>query len=253
MFIETIEKSFELMKLDIQANLASYSEPIDSYYEDHIIESKHFEIMVNHEKYGYYSVFENKMLTQFMINEKYISRAQEIFQQVLDKSGVEEIYLSTSDKVLLLMALDKQKEVIVQDYVFQVNDEIESKNEFVLTKALEKDIPMVRETAGEFFVNLENNVKSEELFIGMDGNEVVSYGIIEKSKIFNDLASMGMYVIDKKRGNGYGALTLINLIRQCQNAAIRPIAGCFVKNQYSANALKNAGMISMNRLLKIKV
>ena len=120
-------------------------------------------------------------------------------------------------------------------------------------KAEETDIPGIRNTDGGFFKNLENNIKNGELFIGRDGENIVSYGIIEKSRLFSDLASIGMFVLGNERGKGYGALTLINLIHQCQDSGIRPIAGCFVKNQYSVFALKKAGMISFNRLLKISV
>jgi hypothetical protein len=253
MVVETREKSYEQIKRAIKTNIASYNDPIDSYYEDHIIESKHFEIMLDNEKCGYYSVFNNEMLTQFVLYEKHLSKAQELFQEVLRKSEIKEIYLSTSDRLLLILALDIQKEVVVQDYIYQAGGEKECKRGFELKRAVEKDIPAIKKTDEGFFKNLENNIKNEELFIGIDGNESVSYGIIEKSKIFNDLASIGMFVLGKERGKGYGAFTIINLIKLCEKANIRPIAGCFARNQYSVNALKMAGMISMSRLLKIRV
>lgn len=253
MSIVAIEKSFDEMKLEIQANVASYTEPIDTYYEDHIIESTHFVIILNSKKCGYFSVFEHVLLTQFVIGEQYLPSAQEIFLEVLAISKAKEIYCSTSDKLLLLMSLDKQKEVIVQDFVFQPGFPQPGKPGFCLLKAEETDIPRIKNTDGGFFKNLENNIKNGELFIGRDSENIVSYGIIEKSRLFNDLASIGMFVFEDERGKGYGALTLINLIQQCQDSGIRPIAGCFVKNQYSVNALQKAGMISLNRLLKISV
>ena len=253
MIIETIEKTYEQMKQEIWANLAAYAEPIDSYYEDHVIESTHFEILLDNKKCGYYSVFEEKLLTQFSLDQKLYALAQEIFREVLEKSGVKEIYLSTSDKLLLLSALDEQKGVVVQDYVFQVGSVMDCKAGFVLKKAAEEDIPGIKANDGGFFQNLESNIKNGELFIGMDGDRIVSYGIIEASKIFEDLASIGMFVLAAERGNGYGAFTLSKLIEQCRGNGIRPIAGCFVKNQYSVHAIKNAGMVSKNRLLKIKI
>lgn len=253
MNIVAIEKSFDEMKLEIQANAASYTEPVDTYYEDHIIESAHFVIYLDGEKCGYFSVFDHTLLTQFVIDGKFLPRAQELFLEVLAISKAKEIYCSTSDKLLLLMSLDIQKEVIVQDYVFQPGYPQPGKPGFGLMKAEETDIPGIRNTDGGFFKNLENNIKNGELFIGRDGENIVSYGIIEKSRLFSDLASIGMFVLGNKRGKGYGALTLINLIQQCQDSGIRPIAGCFVKNQYSVNALRKAGMISLNRLLKLSV
>jgi hypothetical protein len=253
MLVEMLEKPYGQIKKDIQFNIASYSEPIDTYYEDHIIESRHYEILLDNEKCGYCSVFENAILTQFSLNDRFKTIAQEIFQEVLTQRNIKEAYLSTSDKLLLILALDRLKDVEVQDYIFQVVGEKDCKKGFCLKRAEEKDIPGIKKTDEGFFKNLEKNVENEELFVGMDGKRVVSYGIIEKSKIFKDLASIGMFVLKNERGNGYGAFTIINLIKHCKNSNIRPIAGCFAKNKYSVNALKKAGMISMNRLLKVKV
>ena len=55
MNIVAIEKSFDEMKLEIQANAASYTESVDTYYEDHITESAHFVIYLDGEKCGYFS------------------------------------------------------------------------------------------------------------------------------------------------------------------------------------------------------
>jgi hypothetical protein len=253
MIVEMIEIPYSQIKKDIRSNIASYYEPIDSYYEDHIIESRHFEILLDNQKCGYCSVFEDTLLTQFSILDKFKDKAQGIFHEVLMQREIKEAYLSTSDKLLLILALDMQKEVEVQDYIFQPGGEIECRRDFFLRKAVENDIPGIKKTDEGFFKNLEKNVASEELFIGLNGNTIVSYGIIEKSKMFDDLASIGMFVLKNERGNGYGALTIINLIKHCDSSNIRPVAGCFVKNEYSVNALKKAGMISMNRLLKVKL
>jgi hypothetical protein len=253
MQVKIIEIPFEQVRPDLLANVASYSEPIDSYYEDHIIESKHYDIFLGKEKCGFASVFENEMLTQFALHKAHQDKAQEIFQETLRISKVKEIYLSTSDVFLLSLALEHQKEVIVQDAIFQAGVEKECRAGFVLNKAEEKDLSSIQKTDEGFFPNLEENVKKGELFIGWDGSKTVSYGIIEKSKLFKDLASIGMFVLVPERGKGYGAETLTGLISQCKNDNVRPIAGCFVKNQYSVNALKKAGMISRNRLLRIKL
>ncbi len=253
MTIEIVEESYEQIKKDILLNIASYSEPIDSYYEDHIIDSRHYVMLMESERCGYFSVFQNEMLTQFSLYEKFWVKAQEIFREILAKSQVKEIYLSTSDKLLLLMALDEQKGTIAQDMVFQEGIEIKRSARFFIRKAEKKDIPQIKNTDGGFFKNLEKNIENEELFIGVDDKKVVSYGIIEKSRMFDDLASIGMFVLKEERGKGYGAFTIDNLIRECKSLAIKPIAGCFSANQYSVNALKKAGMVSRSHLLKVKI
>ena len=85
----------------------------------------------------------------------------------------------------------------------------------------------------------------------MDG-QVVSFGIIEKSKLFEGQASLGMFVIREQRGRHYGSYTIRELMRLCRSQQIVPNAGCFARNEFSRNALSHAGMISNTRLLKVK-
>lgn len=119
MKIDLVDVRFEDIKKDIILNITSYSSLIDSYYEDHVIESKHYKISVDNEMYGYLSIFDEKMLTQYRLLERYLPLANKVFEELINKNIFSEIYVSTSDKNLLTVALDYYKTIDVQDYVFQ--------------------------------------------------------------------------------------------------------------------------------------
>ena len=245
--------AFEQNRSFIAKNLEAYGESIDSYYEDHIIESIHYQIDIDGLYAGYISIFENNMVTQFFLIDDYLNWASDVFAYIMNSISINSIYVSTCDKLLLITALEYSKRIEIQDYIFHVVKTISLNNHFNIRKANNSDITGILNSHDGFFKNLEQNVHNGELFIGIYENNIVSYGIIEKSKIFHELASLGMFVIKNERGKGFGSKTVVGLIHYCKDNKIQPIAGCFSKNKYSVNALKNAGMCSTNRLLKVDI
>jgi len=253
MEIELPETNYENIKHLIIYNIKSYPTPIDSYYEDHVIESKHYYICIKDKIYGYLSIFDGKLLTQYYIDDKFLALTNTIFEMILKKNMFSEIYVSTSDKKMLTMALDYYKSIDVQDYVFQVGKIEKVEPEFQLRKAIEPDQEIIKKSHESFFQRLELNIKNEEIYIGSYNDKIVSFGIIEKSKIYEKAASIGIFVIKPERGNNYGSMTIGKLVAHCARNGITPIAGCFSKNTYSRNAAFKAGMYSNTRLLRITV
>ncbi|SLM17357.1 putative GCN5-related N-acetyltransferase [uncultured spirochete] len=251
MKIDLVDVRFEDIKKDIILNITSYSSLIDSYYEDHVIESKHYKISVDNEMYGYLSIFDEKMLTQYRLLERYLPLANKVFEELINKNIFSEIYVSTSDKNLLTVALDYYKTIDVQDYVFQESQINQCDINFVLKKALKEDKELIVENSNNFFKFVDKNIDCGELYIGRYKEELVSFGIIENSKLYKSVASIGIFTIEKERGKNYGAMTIIRLVEECHRIKIEPIAGCFSKNKYSRNAAFKAGMYSNTRLLKI--
>lgn len=241
------------IRSEIIKNLETYIYPVDSYYEDHVIESDHFGIYINKEKVGYASVFGQTMLTQFALQDSVFPQANFIFEELIKSQGIFEIYVSTSDQLLLLMALDHFVQIDVQDLVFTAGMPQICPGTFKLEKAQEIDIPLISAKHEGFFPAIDEKITRQELFIGYMADQVVSFGIIEASKLFPNLSSLGMFVISDMRGKGFGVMTVSKLMELCKQNGIEPIAGCFAKNQNSANALRKAGMVPKSRLLKVQL
>jgi RimJ/RimL family protein N-acetyltransferase len=153
----------------------------------------------------------------------------------------------------LISALEHQKKIEVQDWIFHFCNGAKEDNKTKVRKAEVDDFSKIREYDEGFFQNLERNITNGELFISENEGSIQAFGIIEKSKIWSNVASLGMFVPNDKRGNGYGSEMIKSLALICEGMSIISIAGCFSKNAKSISALKRAGMISTNRLLKVEI
>ena len=81
--------------------------------------------------------------------------------------------------------------------------------------------------------------------------EPVGFGILVKSMLYEDVASIGMYTIERLRRVGVGTATIAMLIAECRRRSLRPVAGCWYYNHRSRQTLQRAGMYSPTRLLKV--
>lgn len=81
--------------------------------------------------------------------------------------------------------------------------------------------------------------------------DCVGFGIIDRSVLYDDIASIGMYVVEFFRGGGIGTAIIAYLQDICIRQGLRPIAGCWYYNHLSKKILEKEGMFSQTRLLKI--
>src|SRR5215218_9266606 len=113
------------------------------------------------------------------------------------------------------------------------------------------DTDFMRQEAGDFFEDLERHIAAGELFVTLRGEEPVGFGILVKSTLYDDVASIGMFTIERFRQAGVGTATIAMLIEECRRRSLRPVAGCWYYNHRSRRTLQRAGMYSPTRLLKI--
>src|SRR5215218_6170726 len=113
------------------------------------------------------------------------------------------------------------------------------------------DTDFMRQEAGDFFEHPERQIAAGELFVTLRGEEPVGFGILVKSTLYDDVASIGMYTIERFRQTGVGTATIGILIAECRRRSLRPVAGCWYYNHRSRRTLQRAGMYSSTRLLKI--
>ncbi|MBS4537263.1 hypothetical protein GOQ27_02255 [Clostridium sp. D2Q-11] len=236
-------------------NIKNFSSPFDSFLEEHITESNFYQILIQGRKEGYFSVYKEATITSFFINKEFRDLSQEIFNKIKKYESVQKALVFTGDEFFLSHALDNPKKFDLQAYFFQdskreINDEQILKN-FRIRKADIGDVDIITKKSGDFFDKIEIRVKEGEIYIGFLGEDIVSFGIFEKSKIYNNIASIGMYVIKEKRISGIGRNTLIKLKELCYSMDIQPLAGCWYYNHNSKKTLESAGMYSQTRLINI--
>ena len=80
---------------------------------------------------------------------------------------------------------------------------------------------------------------------------IVSFGTIEKSKVYEDIVSIGVFTSKGFRQKEMGRNTPLFLKRECYQNKLRPIAGYWYYNHNSKKTLESAGMFTQTRSLKI--
>jgi GNAT superfamily N-acetyltransferase len=166
---------------------------------------------------------------------------------------VQPAFVPTCDELFLAHAIDEYRHQATQAYVFAVGTARAARpwDRFSLQRVEPSDVALVREESGEFFAPIERYVAAGGNFLtGRDG-EVAGFGLLDQSAPYGDVASIGMYTIERFRRTGVGTATIALLIAECRRHGLRPVAGWGYYNHASRRTLERAGMFAPTRLLKI--
>ena len=168
---------------------------------------------------------------------------------------VRSAFVPTCDEFFLAHALDDYRQLAKQAYFFATPPDASEEvaiDQYSIRPAALEDAEFVRQESGDFFEQLERHITAGELFVTLRGQEPVGFGVLVKSALYQDVASIGMYTVGRFRQAGVGTATITMLIGECRRRALRPVAGCWYYNHRSRRTLQRAGMYSSTRLFKIK-
>ena len=227
---------------------------IDSFLEDHILASNHYRIVVAGETAGFASIHEERLITQFALAEPYRRCGQELFAELRRMEQVRAAFVPTCDEFFLAHALDDYRQLAKQAYFFAAppgGGVAVATEPYSVRPAVMDDADFVRQESGDFFEDLERHIAAGEVFVTLRGEEPVGFGILVESTLYEDVASIGMFTIERFRQTGVGTATIAMLIAECRRRALRPVAGCWYYNHRSRRTLQRAGMYSSTRLLKV--
>lgn len=210
---------------------ALLSSPMDSFLEDHIIESEHFLITIDDNRAGYFSVYKKELLTQFYLSKEYRYLGQEIFYKIKKVQYINKVFVSTGDEFFLSHALDEYRSVEKQAYFFKdsMNQIKEDKidRDLSIRVAEHCDIEEIQKNSGSFFDNLNESISNEEIYIVSKDSNIVGFGVMEKGIIMKGYVSIGMYTVEAFRQKGIGRNILLMLKEIAYKKNLKPIAGCW--------------------------
>jgi len=253
MTIEFVPVPLTAIRGVIQQHLTGLPAAIDSFLEDHIVESAHYQIRVSGAVAGYTSIHKGSLITQFALEPFHKHYGQAIYSQVKRLDEVGAAFVPTCDEFFLSHALDEYHQLAKQAYFFAAPPFLpdEEPGGFTLRRAEHGDSAIVRERSGDFFGNIENHIGRQELFLALADDVCVGFGLMVKSEMAGDVASIGMYTIERSRRQGAGTATIRLLMAECRRQSLRPIAGCWYYNHPSKKTLERAGMFTQTRLLRV--
>lgn len=241
----------------IQEYVQTLSSPIDSYLEDHILRSDFYKINNLSNVVGYFAILDNQLLTQFYVTFNTIQDSKEIFTQVINDFSITKSLLPTSDEFLISLALDLDFKINKQAYFFQ-DGKVEVPDEKLFKDAEFRqanisDSEKIKVVSTDFFDRLEERIENGEIFILSKNDLFYGFGIIEKSKLQQGYASIGMFTNEQFRQMGIGRTILHHLKHWCYSNQLHPIAGCWYYNTLSKQTLESVGMRTKTRLVNIEI
>lgn len=238
---------------------AALSSPIDSFLEDHIVQSQFYAIAMQEapqRPIGWCAIHQQTLLTQFYLRGAARRSAQAAFRQMRERLGFKAAFVPTCDEFFLSHALDEYAELHKQAYFFVEGDAAPlaqpSAADVRYRFAAVDDIDGILALSGDFVDKHRERIQRRELHVGELGTQLVALGVIERSTLFPAQASIGMFTHEGQRGQGVGRSTLLYLRGVCHAEGVRPIAGCWYYNHASKRTLEAAGMVTATRLLRVE-
>ena len=234
-------------------HLAGLPSAIDSFLEHHIRESAHYRIFVSGEIAGFTAIHKGVLVTQFVLEPAFRRYGQDVYRAVRKLEQVQSAFVPTCDEFFLSHALDEYRQLAKQAYFFAAAPAPETAiaGNYTLRPAQIGDSETIQEGSGDFFADIEGHVQNGDLFLTLSEGVCVGFGIREKSAFRDDVASIGMFIIERFRQRGAGTATLRLLRAECERQNIHPIAGCWYYNHLSKKTLERARMYAQTRLLKV--
>jgi len=239
----------------VQQHLESLPRPIDSFLEDHILESTQYRIRIGDVLAGFALIHRGNLITQFCLAEPYKRWGQAVFQRLRKCESVGAAFVATGDEFFLAHALDDYRQLHKQAYFFALGSaplDPAVTQGYSLRPAGSEDVGFIQQHSGGFFRNLEQQIEAGELFLTDRDGTGVGFGVMVRSRFYRDVASIGMYTIEPHRNAGVGTATIALLIDECARRGVRAVAGCWYYNHASKRTLERAGMVSQTRLLKVE-
>lgn len=239
----------------INEHLKLFPYGMDSWPEERLVETDKYIIKFNGEKAGYAAIKDNSIF-YFYISGKYFKYASFILEEVVNQKEIKSVFILTQDSLLSALIAEWDFKKIKLGCGFSDNKENELPVNLILDKneefrqALITDCEEIRKMSGDFFdepgagySNLEERVEAGNIFVLTFENQVVGGGIMERSSLFKDTVSIGMYTSSSYRKKGAARKVILYLKKQAYLKNLRPVAGCWYYNTLSRKSLEASGMV----------
>lgn len=262
--VKFIESTYQQNQHYLDQYLKNLSYHLDSFQEDHILDSKVFSIFLDDRHQGYFAVCENvfdiegfTVLTQFILDSDSLKHSQPIFKQVLEDHGIVSAFISSKDELFLSISMDFHKSVTMQAYMHTDGNAPIKAAEFPRTcmvLANDDDFPEIQRLSNNYFDFLLHPRKRDkfQLYILKDKETILGFGLLEEGEMVKNINSLGIYTIEEHRKKGVGRSMMIHLKNICYEKGIKPLTGCNWYNKKSKATIESAGFISQTRLFKIE-
>ena len=241
----------------VQSNIKEYRIKVDTYWDGFAIWSNHYLMTCGNETVGYFAINRKDTISLFNVFPYYANQAQELFARVKKYEEVTNAIVLTGDELFLSHCLDGFARIEKEQFNAIFTDKDMPNRRNIRLRPVDfnsnDDKELLRLT-GEYYSGSiaahEEGRYHMDLYIGEDGGEAIGIGCIDKSRVVDDMASIGMFVYENKRHQGYGSSILRGMRDIVSEMGYRVFAACWHSNHNSKKSMESAGAYTKTRLVR---
>lgn len=246
------------IKLEVSTYIEQNKITIDSYWEDHVLASHFYQFICEGKPIGFFAIYDQSMITLFHVMEAYADHGQTLFARIKQFEQVTNAFVTTGDEFFLSHCIDNFSRIEKQAYFSIYTDKpIKSQYQHDLTfreaKTME-DTQLFALTQDFFEADAAEKVLAGsdyyKVYLVEKESELVGFGVIEYGRVVSTIGSVGMYVLEEKRQQGYAACILKHLKGMVESRGLEARSGCWYYNHNSKKSMESAGAYSKTRLLR---
>ncbi|HAE42177.1 MAG TPA: N-acetyltransferase [Clostridiales bacterium] len=231
---------------------------VDSFWEKHILESNHYVVIDKGSIIGYFSIFKKHTITSFYLDDEYIQHGKSIFEKIKHYEQVTNALVSTGDEFLISHCVDNyqrlEKQAYFSIYRKKAPEGFQRRNLELVRLRTNEDMELLK-LAGDFFAEdpIEDILEEEtyyRIYKVLENDQLIGFGIVETGRVIKSIASIGMYVMEEKRQQGYAKNILNHLKELVESEGLKCRSGCWYYNHNSLKSMESAGAFSKTRLLR---
>ena len=256
--MQLVKTTFDKIQEMMIENISNNGITVDSFWEDHVLEGNHYSIQDRDSSVGYFIINGEETITSYYIIEKYAHLGQRIFEQIKKYEKVTSALVATGDEFFLAHCVDSFQKMEKQAYFSLYGEEEPSgfiRRDLTFERILSREDASNVKLAGDFFREDEEewilrNKYYYRVYKVFEGKDLVGFGVVEIGRVIKSIASIGMYVMEEKRRQGYAKNILRQLKELVEEEGYDSRSGCWYYNHNSLKSMISAGAYPRSRLLR---
>lgn len=260
--IKFIACSWQEISESVMRHVSENRITVDSFWEAHVLDSQHYRIEAQDGTFvGFFAIHQAQKLTLFHVVPTFGHLSQAIFERIKRYEQITHAFVATGDEQFLSHALDSFSRLEKQAYfaIYTERDMPITRQQSVeLREAAGAEDAALLTAAGDFFdqqamgyVSKGSEFYKVYIVTGKETGELVGFGVVEYGRVAVAAASIGMYVCEQLRLQGYAGTILQRLKALMAAQGLEARSGCWYYNHNSKKSMEVAGAYSKTRLLKI--
>jgi GNAT superfamily N-acetyltransferase len=232
---------------------------VESYYEEHILAANHYGIFDGGGLAGWFSVHGGHDLWAFYVYPRYAEESRRLFAAAKSFEEVSGAYVHSADELFMNLCLDNYEKLEKQAVLSYYVNPFDESRRLPLTLRLadiEADagtLALAKDFLDPEIKRLKERTEDRaalKLYIAEHGGDTAGFGVTEAGRIQTANISIGMYVLEGKRRQGYGA-NILNTLREAAEArGLTVLSGYWYYNHNSYKTQEAAGAVARSRLIK---